>query len=61
MTDVVVIGGGLAGLINAILLSRKGFSVVLFEKRNYPSHKVCGEYISNEVLPFLKRNELFPE
>jgi len=58
---VVVIGGGLAGLINAILLSRKGFSVVLFEKRNYPSHKVCGEYISNEVLPFLKRNELFPE
>lgn len=61
MTDVAIIGGGLAGLINAILLSRNGLSVVLFEKRNYPSHKVCGEYISNEVLPFLIRNELFPE
>jgi len=61
MTDVAIIGGGLAGLINAILLSRNGLSVVLFEKRNYPSHKVCGEYISNEVLPFLIRNDLFPE
>lgn len=61
MTDVAIIGGGLAGLINAILLSRSGLSVVLFEKRNYPSHKVCGEYISNEVLPFLTRNELFPK
>lgn len=61
MTDVAIIGGGLAGLINAILLSRNGLSVVLFEKRNYPSHKVCGEYISNEVLPFLIRNDLFPK
>lgn len=28
--------------------------MVLFEKKTYPFHKVCGEYISNEVLPFLQ-------
>lgn len=60
MTDIAIVGGGLAGLINAILLVRKGFSVVLFEKKNYPFHRVCGEYISNEVVPFLKKNDLYP-
>lgn len=60
MTDVTIIGGGLAGLVNAILLARGGLSVVLVEKKNYPFHRVCGEYISNEVVPFLSRNGLFP-
>ncbi len=31
-----------------------GFSVALFEQKTYPFHKVCGEYISNEVKPYLK-------
>lgn len=53
-------GRGLAGLINSILLARKGLGVTLFEKKSYPFHRVCGEYISNEVLPFLVRNGLFP-
>lgn len=26
---------------------------MLIEKNSYPRHKVCGEYISNEVLPYL--------
>lgn len=52
--DVIIIGGGLAGLISAVHLSKKGLSVVLIEKQEYPKHKVCGEYISNEVLPYLK-------
>jgi flavin-dependent dehydrogenase len=55
-----VIGGGLAGLISAILLNRNGFSVTLFEKKTYPFHRVCGEYISNETVPFLKREGLYP-
>jgi flavin-dependent dehydrogenase len=57
---VSIIGGGLAGLISAILLARKGWTVDLFEKKHYPFHRVCGEYISNETLPFLNKNGLFP-
>ncbi len=52
--DVVIVGGGLAGLTAAIHLAKKGKSVYLLEKYPYPRHKVCGEYISNEVLPYLK-------
>lgn len=51
--DVLIIGGGLAGLTSAIHLSQKGLKVILIEKSDYPRHKVCGEYISNEILPYL--------
>ena len=52
--DIAVIGGGLAGLVASIELARAGKKVVLFEKKEYPYHKVCGEYVSNEVLPYLQ-------
>ena len=54
IADVIIIGGGLAGLTNAIHLSKLGKKVLLIEKNEYPKHKVCGEYISNEVLPYLE-------
>lgn len=53
--DVAIIGGGLAGLSLAIQCADEGFKVVLFEKENYPFHKVCGEYISFESWHFLNR------
>lgn len=53
-TDVVLIGGGLAGLTSAIHLSKLGLQVCLLEKNEFPKHKVCGEYISNEVLPYFE-------
>lgn len=59
--DVVIIGGGLAGLISAIQLARAGLSVLLLEKHSFPLHKVCGEYISNEVRPFLESIGAYPE
>jgi flavin-dependent dehydrogenase len=58
--DVIIIGGGLAGLCNAIHLSKLGKKVLLIEKNEYPKHKVCGEYISNEVLPYLEFLEVNP-
>ncbi len=61
LPHVIVIGGGLAGLTSAILLNRQGFKVTLVEKKRYPFHRVCGEYISNEVKPFLLQTKLFPE
>ncbi len=60
MYDIAIVGGGLSGLISSILLSRNGFSVVLLEKNEYPFHRVCGEYISNEVIPFLEEHDLYP-
>ncbi len=50
----IIIGGGLAGLTAALELSKHGLSVLVIEKNSYPNHKVCGEYVSNEVLPYLE-------
>lgn len=52
--DVIILGGGLAGLAGAIHLAKGGLQVTLIEKSAYPRHKVCGEYISNEILPYLQ-------
>ena len=53
-SQVIIIGGGLAGLTSAIHLSKMGVGVIVIEKNHYPKHKVCGEYISNEVPPYFK-------
>lgn len=58
--DVIVIGGGLAGLVSACLLAKNGHQVLLVEKKQYPFHRVCGEYVSNEALDFLTREHLMP-
>ena len=51
--DTCIIGGGLAGLSLSIQLSKLGYEVALFEKEEYPFHKVCGEYISLESWDFI--------
>lgn len=51
--DIIIAGGGLAGLTAAILLS-KNFSVLLADPDTYPRHKMCGEYLSNEVYEVLE-------
>jgi len=58
--QVVVIGGGIAGLISSILLARRGLEVALIERKKYPFHRVCGEYISNEAARFLKSLNAYP-
>ena len=51
--DVAIVGGGLAGIALSIQLKRMSIEVILFEKEEYPFHKVCGEYISLESWDFL--------
>jgi menaquinone-9 beta-reductase len=53
--DVIIAGGGLAGLASSILLAQNGISVAVIEKEKYPFHKVCGEYISMESWDFIER------
>ena len=61
MRSVVVIGGGISGLLTAIQLAKSDIPCTIVEKKIYPFHRVCGEYISNEAVPFLKSYGLFPD
>jgi flavin-dependent dehydrogenase len=56
--QVIIVGGGLAGLSLAIQLAQNNRSVLLLEKGEYPRHKVCGEYISLESWDFIERLEI---
>jgi flavin-dependent dehydrogenase len=51
--DVVVVGAGPAGSAAAITAARRGARVLLLEKGWFPRHKVCGEFVSPEVVPLL--------
>lgn len=61
MRNAIIVGGGLAGLVSGIQLARAGIPCLLIEKKSYPHHRVCGEYVSNEAVPFLKRLGLYPD
>jgi len=60
-SEILIIGGGLAGLVSAVDLLQAGHQVLLIEKKNFPRQKVCGEYVSNEVKPYLQRLGAYPE
>jgi menaquinone-9 beta-reductase len=60
LKTVAIIGGGVAGLICGIELSKNKVPCLLFERKNYPLHRVCGEYVSNEALPYLKSINALP-
>jgi flavin-dependent dehydrogenase len=49
MTDVLVVGGGLAGGAAAILLARAGRAVHILERHPGPADKICGEFLSIEA------------
>ncbi len=61
MKKAIIAGGGLAGLVTANILGRAGIACTVIEKNEYPFHRVCGEYISNETVPFLKSLGLYPD
>ncbi|MGB0121979.1 MAG: FAD-dependent monooxygenase [Silvibacterium sp.] len=56
----LIAGGGPAGSMLAIALAGAGRDVVLFEKTREAQHKVCGEFLSPESVPFLRRVGIDP-
>ncbi len=60
-SEIIIIGGGLAGLTAARQLAAMGRGVTVFEKQKLPHHKVCGEYLSKEVVPYLKQSGVYLE
>ena len=59
-SEVLVLGGGLAGAAAAIVLARGGRNVTLLEREREPKHKVCGEFLSTEALDLLARLGIDP-
>ena len=53
MYDLIIIGAGLSGLSTALSCHSENLSVLILEKGSLPRHKVCGEYLSAEVIPLL--------
>ena len=55
MIPITVIGAGPAGSAAAISAALEGASVDLRERSRFPRHKVCGEFVSPEILPLLSK------
>ncbi len=53
--DTIIIGAGLAGCSAAIQLASSGIRVLLLEQSRYPVHKLCGEFLSVEVMETFDR------
>ncbi len=58
--DYIIIGGGVAGLCAAIHLGELGVRSLIIEAGEYPAQKVCGEFLSPEALPILRRWGICP-
>jgi len=59
--EIGIIGGGPAGSTAAAYLADCGFDVCLVEKKSFPRETLCGEFLSSEVIHFLKELNLFEE
>ncbi len=53
--DVLIIGGGPAGLAAGIVCGSRGLRTVVCEKRSLPADKACGEGIMPTGLAYLER------
>ena len=53
--DLVVVGGGPAGLAVAIVAAERGLSVVVVERRDFPPDKACGEGVLPPGVKALER------
>ncbi len=52
--EVTIAGAGPAGSAAALAALAEGASVTLYEKSRFPRHKVCGEFLSAEILAVLE-------
>ncbi len=53
--DVAIVGAGPAGSSAAIRLAGAGLKVILIEQKQFPRHKLCGEFISPECLEHFEK------
>lgn len=59
--DAAIVGAGPAGSTAAIHLARRGLSVLLIDKEEFPRDKVCGDGLIADAIAALKRVDLYEE
>jgi len=58
--EYCIIGGGVAGLSAANRLVDLGKQPLVIEAGDYPKDRVCGEFLSSEILPTLSQWNIHP-
>lgn len=61
MRDLIVVGGGPAGLSAAIMAAQKGLSPLVIEQKKGTIDKACGEGLMPAAIDVLKELEVEPE
>ena len=60
-SDVLIVGGGPAGSIAALVLARAGVSVTLLDRAVFPRDKLCGDSVNPGAMALLARHGLATE
>ena len=58
MTDVLIVGGGPAGSIAALVLARAGVDVTILDRAVFPRDKLCGDSVNPGAMALLARHGL---
>ncbi|MFW9922677.1 MAG: FAD-dependent oxidoreductase [Candidatus Thorarchaeota archaeon] len=59
--DVGIVGAGPGGATAAYYLAKKGYNVLLIEKKKFPRNKICGDAITLRAQEHLKEMGVLQE